>query len=74
MSRERDEQLEGRQRAEQEKQQLSKSLQEEKDKVKRLEGEAKTAGKEVEQMAQDIDNYYKECTKAGDQKAGMHFD
>jgi len=34
-------------------------------------GEAKTAGKEVERMAQDIDNYYKECTKAGDQKAGM---
>ena len=74
VSRDRDEQASCRQQAEQESQQLRKSLQDEQDEVKRLNGEAKKAAKEVEQMAQDIQNYYKECTKAGDQKAGMLFD
>ena len=71
VSRERDEQASCRQQAEQESQQLRKSLQDEQDEVKRLNGEATKAAKEVERMAQDIQNYYQECTKAGDQKAGM---
>lgn len=71
VSRDRDEQALCRQQAERESQQLRKSLQDKQDEVKRLNGEATKAAKEVERMAQDIQNYYQECTKAGDQKAGM---
>ena len=66
----REEQVAGRQQAEQETQLLCQSLQAQEDSMKSFKEQAKDA---AEQSGQEVKRLFKECTEAADKTAGMPF-
>ena len=70
-SRERDEQVAGRQQAPQESQQLRKALQEQEDAVKTMEGGAEQDARALEQAGQNIQHLQTDFDQAAARNAGM---